>query len=364
MFDPKGKDVSIIIDSDELAWRHATSTQDLEYFISKDPYTLFGIKIPTVFTHKDLPSIRNEVNNHNGTSYTQAKILEELTPEVRVLYKSNAHSVANSLINNYLEPVVSNVRYHRVSYVIEYCDSYHTTNLRSTIAPLIPYKQHRGVVQYDITKSRNLILRSIVDAGYKLPRYRDGSWVDVGVETDDIVADLVYRSHYIDGTYPVVIGRDKDFLQLPNTTIIRAGYKGATVSTEYLNKDEALHNLLLQWLIGDTADNIKGAPGVGHRAAVKTLEAVIREDDPVPLIVTIIEGAYVEACHKKAKKLGLHYSTSDIDTFALNLCYDTFFCLWLYDCSNVEFPELRVSALPLTEKRKLIEAFLIGRYHQ
>lgn len=95
----------------------------------------------------------------------------------------------------------------------------------------------------------------------------------VGIEVDDLIADEVDFLKAM-GEDVFIIAIDKDFLQIPNVDIYLFN-KGEWVTT---TKESALHEFANQMLMGDSADNIKGVPGVGKKKAERMLEDVVGEN--------------------------------------------------------------------------------------
>lgn len=93
------------------------------------------------------------------------------------------------------------------------------------------------------------------------------------LEADDCVGILMT----LKGTNGIAISGDKDFKSIP-------GKFYNFISDEFydITKEEADYNHLYQTLIGDTADNYKGCPGVGAVGAHKLL-------DTSPTWATVVE---------------------------------------------------------------------------
>lgn len=92
-----------------------------------------------------------------------------------------------------------------------------------------------------------------------------------GYEADDIVASVVTRAAAA-GLSPVVYAQDKDFYQLLDVAQVFDPVKGRLITNADVKAKFGMDGppaLLchLQALIGDTADNIKGAEGVGPKRA-------------------------------------------------------------------------------------------------
>jgi len=110
-------------------------------------------------------------------------------------------------------------------------------------------------------------LRNYMIEKYKAEHY-DG-W-----EADDLV--LTMGKHYDDLNEDwVIVTVDKDLHQMP-------GYFYDPKNDKFFHvvKSEAAENLALQWLAGDSTDNVVGIPGIGPKKAAKILEGELREDYP------------------------------------------------------------------------------------
>ncbi len=98
-------------------------------------------------------------------------------------------------------------------------------------------------------------------------------------EADDVIGTLAHRAAK-DGLEVVMVTPDKDYAQLvqPNVSMLRpqSGAKGyerlgvEEVKTKF-EVENPLQVIDLLGLMGDTADNIPGCPGVGAKTAVKLL---------------------------------------------------------------------------------------------
>lgn len=91
-----------------------------------------------------------------------------------------------------------------------------------------------------------------------------------GREADDAIVAEACES--LDtGEYNVrIVTLDKDLRQVPNTTF----YNMVTGATEFITKDIAYRNILLQCLTGDRVDNIAGLKGVGKKKAERLVEGL------------------------------------------------------------------------------------------
>ena len=89
-----------------------------------------------------------------------------------------------------------------------------------------------------------------------------------GMEADDLVS--IWAREALDRKEEYVIcGIDKDLLQIPGHH-----YNYGKDTWQLINEEEALHNLYIQCLTGDNADNIPGLKGIGPKKAAKILAGV------------------------------------------------------------------------------------------
>ena len=90
----------------------------------------------------------------------------------------------------------------------------------------------------------------------------------IGEEVDDLVA-REWKNYTDEGKEACIVSIDKDYLQLPaliyNYNIRSRGFRR-------VSEEEAERNFWLQMLTGDSADNVKGVPGIGIVKAKKHLQ--------------------------------------------------------------------------------------------
>ena len=106
---------------------------------------------------------------------------------------------------------------------------------------------------------------------YDLSQYVRTHWeaqMAIGEEVDDVVARK-WKEYTDEGKQCCIVSIDKDYLQLPaliyNYNIRKRGFRE-------VSEEEAERNFWLQMLTGDSADNVKGVPGIGIVKAKKHLE--------------------------------------------------------------------------------------------
>jgi DNA polymerase I len=118
-----------------------------------------------------------------------------------------------------------------------------------------------------------------------------------GYEADDVIGTLARKAQEA-GLEAVIVSGDKDFHQLvgPGVHLLNPGRGGATgVAAEWVDESNASERMGVRpdqvvdylALIGDSSDNVPGAPGVGPKTAVKlldefgSLDAMLAEPDRV-----------------------------------------------------------------------------------
>ncbi|TVP74427.1 MAG: DNA polymerase I [Gemmatimonadales bacterium] len=103
-----------------------------------------------------------------------------------------------------------------------------------------------------------------------------------GFEADDVIGTLARKAEGA-GLETVIVSGDKDFYQLvgPGVRLLNPGRGGPSgVSEEWVDQENAHERLgvpperVVDYLalIGDSSDNVPGAPGIGPKTAVKLLE--------------------------------------------------------------------------------------------
>ncbi len=102
-----------------------------------------------------------------------------------------------------------------------------------------------------------------------------------GYEADDIIGTLVHKARDA-GLEAVIVSGDKDFYQLvgPGVMLLNPGRGGpAGVASEWVSEENASAKFGVPpsriadylALVGDSSDNVPGAPGIGPKTAVKLL---------------------------------------------------------------------------------------------
>ena len=117
--------------------------------------------------------------------------------------------------------------------------------------------------------------REIVEA-YRIPIFQQD-----GVEADDLIATAVQARRGAPGSSVVIVGADKDLMQLVGDRVVMWDtmrdkvYGPPEVDEKFGVRPDKLRDLLA--LMGDTSDNIPGVPSVGPKTAADLLLEV-RDD--------------------------------------------------------------------------------------
>lgn len=128
----------------------------------------------------------------------------------------------------------------------------------------------------------------------ELRDYCKKEWMSVykhGVETDDVVASL-WASAVAKGVDAIIVSIDKDYKQFPAKI-----YNYIKKEMIIVNDTEALYNFYTQMIVGDSADNIKGIPRKGVKAAEKTLYGLESKYSMVKAVYNM----YIDKYKGKAK---------------------------------------------------------------
>jgi DNA polymerase-1 len=138
------------------------------------------------------------------------------------------------------------------------------------VAQLPGYKANRPSTPEPLEIQFPQIQQWLVDKGY-------ASWSVEGTEADDWLATYAVRATKR-GWETVLASADKDFMQLvqPGIFLFNPGDKLERLwgPTEVEAKTGVLPHQVVDWLslVGDAADNIPGAPGIGPKTAAELLK--------------------------------------------------------------------------------------------
>ena len=103
------------------------------------------------------------------------------------------------------------------------------------------------------------------------------TFLSVNVETDDSVAATYKRYHLNDyGVQLIIASPDKDLKTIPN--LLFDSY-WSRMELSSVNELTAYRNLMIQMIMGDSADGVKGIPKMGKVKAEKALNPLNRKID-------------------------------------------------------------------------------------
>lgn len=162
---------------------------------------------------------------------------------------TEAEAYVDDLVQTITDKVLNHYKYEG-EYEILMCFS-DTENFRKRILPT--YKANR------VGKRKPLGYWQVV----KWVHENFNTYQKQGLEADDCVGILMT----LKGNNGVAISGDKDFRSIPGKF-----YNFLQDEFYEITQEEADYNHLYQTLIGDTADNYKGCPGIGAVGAHKILD--------------------------------------------------------------------------------------------
>ena len=140
------------------------------------------------------------------------------------------------------------------------------------------YLTGKGNFRYDIAKTAPYKGNRIDKPRPKhLPALREYvKWAFAAVETEGQEADdaIGIRATELGTDNCIIVSIDKDFLQIPGWH-----YNFNKREKKWVTPDQGLRFFYTQILTGDTADNVKGAPGIGPKKAEKILADAKTEYD-------------------------------------------------------------------------------------
>jgi DNA polymerase-1 len=195
-------------------------------------------------------------------------------------YRAHYALVRNPLINSRGFP--TGAVYGFANYMlrlIETCDCPYMAVAMDSRTPTFrhdlyaPYKANREAMPDDL-KLQMPVIDRLLDA-FNIPVIRRD-----GFEADDIIASLARRA-VSEGFYVFLVTKDKDLMQLIGPRVRMLAPDGANVFNtlgpgEVFKKMGVRPDQVLDFLsmVGDSADNIPGVPGVGPKSAAKILETL------------------------------------------------------------------------------------------
>lgn len=174
-------------------------------------------------------------------------------------------NAAKARIERTVEELVADLKADQVAIAVS-CPA--ADNFRLAISP--DYKANYRKARLPI------ILRPLQE--FVLETY--GGWSRPRLEADDVLGILATHDKSFPGMEKIIVGVDKDLRSIPGTQ-----YHPATQERSEVSLQEADRAHLYQTLVGDTADNYPGCPGVGPVAA----ERILSEGGGWPEVVAAYE---------------------------------------------------------------------------
>lgn len=113
-------------------------------------------------------------------------------------------------------------------------------------------------------------LKDWVKQNYNNDRY--STFDSINVETDDSIA-ATYRKYHLNdyGVQLIVASPDKDLKTIP-CLLFDTYYTRMELTS--ISEDDALRNLMVQMIVGDSADNVRGIPKYGPKKAEGVLKDI------------------------------------------------------------------------------------------
>lgn len=186
---------------------------------------------------------------------------------IRRIYEARPHGedvLDPELYPSATQSITRALRHHQPSHVCCVFDSSETT-WRHELYPL--YKANRKPTPSVLAGSLAEFAKYFEKIGVKsitIPHY----------EADDVIATIATGVNARAGL-TTILSTDKNFLQLLNDRItVYDHFKELDCTAEWVKKKYMIeHSLLLDYwsLTGDSTNNIKGAPKIGPKTAVKLL---------------------------------------------------------------------------------------------
>lgn len=185
-------------------------------------------------------------------------------------YYANTSNVNNTAVAGFLYMLLKLIGLLRPQHIAAVFD-YGGKNFRHNLYQ--QYKSNRPVLPDS--------LKQQLQAAREVPRALGITVLEYpGVEADDVIASIVKSSALLYDEI-VIISRDKDLMQLIDETngicmydpVTHKYIKSLDVIKKFGVSPKQLHDFLT--LVGDSADNIPGAPGIGPKTAALFLNTYI-----------------------------------------------------------------------------------------
>lgn len=222
---------------------------------------------------------------------------------------SNSKGLPTNAIYGFTVTLRKMISDHKPDYLGVVLDSKEKTFRQEQFAA---YKAHRPEMPEDLVAQLPYIERvcaALRVPVLKLPKY----------EADDIMGTLA-RMASAEGLQTVIVTSDKDMAQLvhdPSVVVLRVEKAGevfldeAGVKTKYGVRPDQIVDWL--GLMGDTADGIPGAPGIGEKGAVGLLEQFDNIENALAGWEQVKRKAYRESLRDHAEQIRMSRELARID---------------------------------------------------
>jgi 5'-3' exonuclease len=135
------------------------------------------------------------------------------------------------------------------------------------------YKGQRAERSEEMKAAQRWLYAELKSAGYRVARAE-------GFEADDVIASLCARLPKSDASPVLIVGCDKDLFQLIAEDVALLIPANGSRAAHLVGADEVVTKfgvqpdqmIDFQTLVGDSADNIEGVPGIGAKTAARILE--------------------------------------------------------------------------------------------
>ena len=245
-----------------------------------------------------------------------------------------------NLVFGFLSMLFSYVRNERPTELIVVIDAAgDTETFRSELYP--EYKAHRDPAPEDFHPQVERCLEALALMGIPVLGIE-------GVEADDVIATLVHRLRATHGDGRIrMVSRDKDLGQLVGDRVtLFDPHRNADIGLEQLFESKGVRPeqvIDLLALMGDSADNVPGVPGVGPKTAASLLAEY-----------GSIEGIYANLDRIKGKKGEAIAASRDLVALSRRLVTLKDDCGFEFDLARARFEPARCDLAKLLELLRVL----------
>ena len=245
-----------------------------------------------------------------------------------------------NLVFGFLSMLFSYVRTHKPTDLVVVIDAAgDKETFRSELYP--QYKAHRDPAPEDFHPQVERCLEALAIMGIPVLGIE-------GVEADDVIATLVRRMHAAEPAARIrMVSRDKDLGQLVDEhTTLFDPQKNADIGLEQLFDSKGVRPdqvIDLLALMGDTADNVPGVPGIGPKTAASLLAEF-----------GSIEGIYANLDKIKGKKGEALAASRDAVALSRTLVTLKDDCVFPFDLTQGRFEPARCDLAKLLELLRVL----------